>query len=147
MNKEHNILSKFDTFKQNKAYNVPEGYFDSIAPRIQDRILIENETQQAKTPLLRSKPVFSYAIISICAVLLIFIGIKKLNNQAGNAQILNLRQDEIALILDNQVLSIDETTLANEIDIDNASSKSQSNTDFKYLIDNNIESSDILTEL
>ena len=141
MNENSEILSKLDKLKQNQAFDVPEGYFDTILPRIQNRISRDQKKQAARNRIFGLKPVYSFSIIATCSVFLVIIGIKILSTPHASY----LKQDEIALILDNQILSIDETTLAHEIDTDNTTKKQE--TDLKYLIDNNIESSDILTEL
>jgi hypothetical protein len=145
MKSESEILSKLEKMKRTDAFEVPEGYFDTILPRVQDKIAAQQKTKTAG--VFSSSPILKYSLITVSAVFIVVVGVNVfLNLKNSNASGL-LNQAELAMYLEKEVLTIDEAMIADEIDEAPESGSLQNDNDMKYLIDNNIESTDILTEL
>lgn len=132
--------------KRENPFTVPDGYFDSLSSRIQDKI----NAPQPKTvwdklfqPLQR--PLFAYSMITM--VMLICVGVYF--NQ--REQTLTVKQMAMATITADDLYNsgelndMDESTLADAIP---ATTTTQSSTEAEdYLIDTNTDESDLMNAL
>jgi hypothetical protein len=147
MTNESDILKKLSKTKHDQAFNVPENYFETFLPRLQDKITLKQKEHNLVRSFFNTKPVIKFSIVTLSSIFIVLICFKLFFTFSNEIQINDLKDDEIAAFLNNEILTIDESTIASEIDVNKATNKTQSDNDIKYLIDNNIESSDILTEL
>lgn len=143
MEKDKDILSKFEKLKGNKHLLVPDNYFDSILPRVQEEI--SQQETYVKEPVrgLRLKPVYS---MSFLVLGLVILGYFTYQFFTYSPKLESVSKDEIAAYLDEQVYSIDEVTLAEEANEDEAKVP-ESNDTINYLIQSGVDYTDIVNEL
>jgi hypothetical protein len=147
MEENNDILSKFDSLKNNDPYKVPENYFDTLLTRIQEKI--EKTGKQGKPgwvftyrPLVR----LSFLIVGICFIAFIGYNVLKPFWNSSNDKYI----DEVAMYLDNQIFLFDDYTLVSISDViqnkSNEKSNEQNDT-INYLINSNIGFEDIINNL
>jgi hypothetical protein len=148
MEKEDDILSKFESFKKNEPYKVPDHYFDSIVSRVQDKILVSEKKKEHAGKLFR-KPVIAMSFLVLSVAFIILMSTKELMPFWSKSDSTSNKTDEIALFLEHQAYSLDDVTLADalEVNSDLPTVNPVYNDTINYLLDNSIESNEILNEL
>jgi hypothetical protein len=149
MDEKNNILSKFESLKKNNPYKVPEDYFNTLLPRIQEKI----EADKKRTGIawvFSFNPVVKLSFLVVGIVFIAVISFKILKPFWSSNHNSNSSIDEIVLYLDNQVYSIDDFTLLSVFetnkDASNIKSSNQNDT-INYLLNNDIGIEDIISEL
>jgi hypothetical protein len=149
MEENNNILSKFESFKDNNPYKVPENYFNTLLPGIQKKI----EASEKRSGLYRNlnfRPMLKLSFLIAGIAFIAIIGFKTLSPFWSSNNNLNGTVDEIASYLDNQVFSFDELTILSVTETNKNESKikgNDKNDTINYLINSNIDFYDIINEL
>jgi hypothetical protein len=76
---QNDILKKLEPFKKNDSFKVPEGYFDSLSSRVQQKI--QAESHPKKSILVTFKPWIAVAAVLIIGLILIKVGFEHTPNQ------------------------------------------------------------------
>jgi hypothetical protein len=80
MNSEYkDILKKLEPFKSNDSFKVPEGYFDSLSSRVQQKI--QAQSHPKRSLLVIFKPWIAVAAVLIIGLILIKVGFDHTTNQ------------------------------------------------------------------
>jgi hypothetical protein len=149
MEDDSDILKKLESLKKQDVFKVPDNYFDTFVPRLQDKIHANEAKKQSVFAVFKQKPALAYSTIFVCAVFIAFVGLKTIWPMIQNSSSKQMKTEEIALFLDNQAFSIDDATLANSMDTEKEIVKphTEQNDTIKYLLENNVNSDDILNAL
>jgi hypothetical protein len=126
-------------------FDVPAGYFDELPSLVQQKCNYIKTTPPIPSWLLMLfRP--RVAIPVICLMIIAFTGIHYLNNNNENGK--NMYAEETSL--DEQLMNIDESTLVEALasaSTDEAESDPEKETIKEYLMDNNIDESNLNNEL
>ncbi len=132
-----NNIPKYNSFE------VPNDYFEDFPTRIQERIVNTKSSNSILNWLiLLLKPRFAIPVLAT-----IFIAISGINFMNKNAEHL---QTEIAteeMTVDEQLYTIDESTVIESVVASNETFTSDENEIENYLIDNNIDETNLKNEL
>jgi len=149
MKDDLDILKKLESLKRPNLYKVPDNYFETLVPNLQDRINLNEVKKRSFFAIFKQKPVLAYSTLVASVVFIVFVGFKTILPAINNHSDKAMKTDDIALFLDNQAFSIDDETFANSIETDKSVIKHhvEQNDTIKYLLDNNIDPNEILNEL
>jgi hypothetical protein len=149
MEDKKDILSKFDSLKNNEPYKVPDSYFNTLLSRVQDKIET-GENNKMYGWSISYGPVLKLSLLVIGIAFIVFIGFEVLKPVWNNSQTRNDQVDELALYIDNQVYSLDDLTLLNASEPNKNELKTkvtEQNDTINFLLNNNISIEDIIYEL
>jgi hypothetical protein len=143
-NNQYN-LSKIE---KTNPFTTPNGYFDSVLPRLQEKI-----NTPATTSIRIPKPYLAYAAAAIVTGIIVFISLfyqfhSNTHETAGFAEIIDYETheiDESAIIEIFEDKNTDINVLASE-PLSQAINDDYKNEVIEYLIDDNIEYLTILDE-
>ncbi len=99
MEEKKDILSKFESFKNNEPYKVPENYFDTLLSRVQDKIDVKNKSSKKIELETLYKFIIKISFLTVGIIFIIFISFKTLSPFWQNKQNFNKETDEVAIIL------------------------------------------------
>ena len=134
--------------KGENPFTVPDGYFDSLSSRIQDKLNApKQKTVWEKLVQPLQRPVFAYSIISmvmlICAGVY-FIQKKEQTIHPKQMAIINITTDDL---YNSDVMNdMDETTLEEALAV-GANTNQASNEEEDYLIESNTDESELVNAL
>jgi hypothetical protein len=126
-------------------FDTPSGYFDELPSVVQQKC-IDFKTKSSVPPwiLMIFRP--RIVIPAICVILIAFAGFHFLNK--NNTDVKNMYTEEMSI--DEQLMNIDESTLVEALasaSTDEAESDPENETIKEYLMDNNIDESNLNNEL
>lgn len=146
MDKKKNISGKLQNTKQENPFSVPEGYFNDLQQRIQEKIKAEREGTEKEVEQLRMPRLIW--ISAVAAIFVIGFFIARNLNKTGAEQ--PLTQEEIAYAFEQEILDLDELELLDNLDEMNQNLESEhrySEEIIMYLLDEDIEIDKIVNEL
>lgn len=111
MTSEKDILKKLDKLKDNKQFAVPDGYFESFADKMMDRINIEHSNDQEHAKVIRLsglRKTLAWAASLAAMFLLAYTGISILGPSSGTKL---LPESEVMAALESEIHEIDEAQL------------------------------------
>lgn len=134
------ILSSIPKYN---PFEIPTGYFDELPSVVQEKCSRAPQTSFAEWIRMLFRPQF--AIPVLCMILIAFAGIRYLNQ--GNEENKNNYVEELSL--DEQLRSIDETTLVEALAASDNESEADPEEEIikEYLMDNNIDEQNLNNEL
>ena len=109
MDGQKDILKKFESLKDNKQFEVPVGYFDSLPDKIMERIHEQDEKQAPKRPLFSMVRNQLAIAASFAALFLLAYTAIKLIAPDDASEILT--ESEIFAALESDIYYLDETYL------------------------------------
>jgi len=136
---------KFASRSDKDFYKVPEGYFEELSSNISDKIAAPNNTvnESVFSSIFKTRyliPVAGVAIIAIAFIVLPFDGS---DNTINQTEITTLSIEESGIVDDIEESLIVESYILETLDV-----PEETSTDIEdYLINNNIELSQIINEL
>lgn len=135
--------------KAAKAFTVPENYFDTLQSRITERIAVLEPKREAKVVPLWRKNIVKYASAA-CFLLMASFGIYFYQNGSTNA--VNQIQAADAVVNEQLLYDIDESTIIDHLEKQNTTSSnikttSASDTEMENYILSNFSSGDLAQEL
>tara|TARA_R110000796_G_scaffold35017_3_gene90145 strand:- start:123819 stop:124328 length:510 start_codon:yes stop_codon:yes gene_type:complete len=126
-------LSEEETIELKKnSFKVPDGYFDSLNNRIQEKLIISTPVKVVK---LNSYKKYYYAVASMAAVLVLFIGLKINNSPVLSFD--DIASSDIESYFDSNELGLSSYEIAEVIPVDEL--------EIKDIIDNHLDN-DIIIE-
>tara|TARA_R110002051_G_scaffold72095_4_gene130390 strand:+ start:326 stop:835 length:510 start_codon:yes stop_codon:yes gene_type:complete len=128
VSEEETIDFKKDSFK------VPDGYFDSLNNRIQEKLIVSKPVKVVK---LSSYKKYYYAVATMAAVLVLFIGLK-INNSPG-LSFDDIASSDIENYFDSNELGLSSYEIAEVIPVDEL--------EIKDIIDNHLDNDIIIDYL
>jgi hypothetical protein len=109
MENKENIKLKFNEMKKENNFKVPDGYFDEFPLRMQERIDQEKKRSwNFSFSLQRSKVTLAYAFASL---ILVITSIWFLNNINETQNPYLFSNEEIAQIIDTEIMAYDEAMI------------------------------------
>ncbi len=148
MKKEEDILKQFETLKESQHFKVPDYYFDSIVSKVQDKIAAQTVVPLRYT-LTQKKTVLALSFLVVSVTFIIFFSLK-LALPFWNKTSSFTNTDEVALFFEMQPNSSDELILAEGFEKVSEQPKignQEQNDTENFLIDNDVQTNDILNEL
>jgi len=149
MEEKNNILSKFESFKNNEPYKVPEDYFNTLLSRIQDKVEV-GEKKKIPAWRLSYKPLIKLGFLVAGIAFIAFISFEVLKPVWNSSHTQNNQIDDIASYIDNQVFTLDDVTLLSVTESNKNEIKSkvnEQNDTINFLLNNNVCIEDIINEL
>ncbi len=139
-------VSELDRMSKENPFNVPEGYFDSLPAAVQQRISDEKKGRSSSAGLIFTLTRPKYLAAAVLVVLLIF-GIKYLTRPVVLPSPKYLTYEEVQN--SSCIGDIDESDFVDafELEQNNTSSADEDAGIKQYLLDNNIDISQIENHL
>lgn len=144
MSKSDDILKNLNGLKKETPFNVPEGYFDDFARKMQDRIAEEKSEKKSFIFSLNIKPqvIFAYTF----SIIVLIFGSLWIMNIDKNGSI-SLSEDVIAEIIDDNIVSYDESIIVDAF-IESGAGFSEIHEEEEYDLElDNIDLESLLNEL
>jgi hypothetical protein len=142
MDKQHNISSKLPK-NQGTPFAVPDGYFETFQDRLGDAIHQKIPVREKR--ILHLKPYLAAAVLIIIALV---SGNYMLRNNINRSE--NRFHAEVARVVEQELYSISEETILDALENDHMEeAETSSGTDemINYLLDENINETDMLNAL
>ena len=125
-----NISPHLNQLPKKDAFKVPEGYFDDLPSRIQDRVIA-----QTKTRSRNFAPVWIFSTLGVASVLCVLFFLSKSPEETTSIT----KQEASAYVNENLEQEFDETLLADElITSDNKTLTSEENLE-EYILNQDID--------
>jgi hypothetical protein len=148
MEETNNIKSKLEDFKNSNPFKTPDNYFNSILPKVQQKISEKNVEKVNLNWIFAPKKLIAASILIGCLVFIIFLSIKVILPFWKEKD--TFKQEEIARYLDSQAYSLDDAILTAEIEIKSSDLPAlniEKNDTIEFLLNYPLNSEDIFNEL
>ncbi len=134
-----NLSSTLHSIKKNDMLKPPAGYFDALPSQIQDKINKKKEIKSAWSRLLRpSLLVPSFAVASCFAIMIYFNVKRQINPEPLSADDINQS---------DYVYNIDQSLIVEALDAKVFENENTSAEEIDYLLESNIDVSEIESQL
>jgi hypothetical protein len=148
MDKTKDMLSNFDSLKNIVPFKTPDNYFDTILPRVQEKISEERPIEKNLKWIFVPKPLIVIGLYAVGIAFIVFLSISVILPfwQEKNT----FKPEEISRYLNNQAFTIDDATLTAEFDFkpnELSTGNVEKNDTINFLLNSNIDSDDIYDEL
>jgi hypothetical protein len=148
MDTEKDILSHFDPLKNSGPYKIPDNYFDTVMPRIQEKISENSPEEKNWKWIFVPKQLVAIGFLAAGIAFILFLSLKVILPFWQEKS--TTKPEEISRYLNNQAFNLDDATLTAEFEFKTnglPTDNIEKNDTIDFLLNNNIDSNDIYDEL